>query len=49
VRRKVFFFEKRSKKLLLIAASTQFQGANSVMHASDKSFLVLFFKKDLLP
>jgi hypothetical protein len=42
------FLEKRTKKLLLIAADVRFKSANRVMPASDKSFLVLFFKKELL-
>jgi hypothetical protein len=43
------FLKKRSKKLLLIAAGFRFKRANSVLHATDKSFLLLFFKKELLP
>jgi hypothetical protein len=44
--RKDFFFEKRNKKLLLRFA----RHANNPGGAStDKSFLVLFFKKELLP
>jgi hypothetical protein len=43
------FLKKRSKKLLLIAAGTRFKLASSVLRATDKSFLVLFFKKELLP
>jgi len=38
------FLKKRSKKLLLIASNR----ANTVPLAIDKSFLVLFFKKELL-
>jgi hypothetical protein len=39
---------KRSKKLLLIASGVQFKWANLVQRVTDKSFLVLFFKKELL-
>jgi hypothetical protein len=42
------FLKKRTKKLLLIAASVRSQLAASVLPAIDKSFLVLFFKKELL-
>jgi hypothetical protein len=40
--------KKRSKKLLLIAPGGRFKGANQVLPGTDKSFLVLFFKKELL-
>jgi hypothetical protein len=44
--RKQFFFEKKNKKLLSIWRS----GAPEVVRTriTDKSFLVLFFKKELL-
>jgi hypothetical protein len=42
------FLKKRSKKLLLIASSRRFKGANWVLPLTDKSFLVLFFKKEQL-
>jgi hypothetical protein len=42
------FLKKRIKKLLLMAASSRFKMANSVLRARVKSFLVLFFKKELL-
>jgi len=40
--------KKRSKKLSSISAGTEFKPANSVLSEIDKSFLVLFFKKELL-
>jgi hypothetical protein len=43
------FLKKRSKKLLLIAASRPFKWANAVLPLIDKSFLLLFFKKEVLP
>jgi hypothetical protein len=42
-KRKQFFFEKRTKKLLLI------DPARYGIRFTSKSFLVLFFKKELLP
>jgi hypothetical protein len=47
--RRTSFLKKRSKKLLLIASSTRSKWANPVLPVTDKSFLVLFFKKELLP
>jgi hypothetical protein len=44
--RKASFLKKRSKKLLQI---TRFTRADSVLPETDKSFLVLFFKKKQLP
>jgi hypothetical protein len=41
--------KKRSKKLLLIASSGRSKWANQLPPVTDKSFLVLFFKKELLP
>jgi hypothetical protein len=43
------FLKERSKKLLLVASSSLIKRANAVPRAIDKSFLVLFFKKELLP
>jgi hypothetical protein len=40
--------KKRSKKLLLIAASERQKWGDLVLIVTDKSFLVLFFKKELL-
>jgi hypothetical protein len=45
----ISFLKKRNKKLLLFAASRRFTWANQVLPLIDKSFLVLFFKKELLP
>jgi hypothetical protein len=42
------FLKKRSKKLLPVAASRRSKRANSSLRATAKSFLVLFFKKELL-
>jgi hypothetical protein len=42
------FLKKRSKKLLLMAADDVFNQATRVLPAKDKSFLALFFKKELL-
>jgi hypothetical protein len=42
---KVLFFEKRSKKLLLVGIHGQFRRGLRIQ--TDKSFLVLFFKKEL--
>jgi hypothetical protein len=41
--------KKRTKKLLSIARSFRNPWVDSVLHETDKSFLVLFFKKELLP
>jgi hypothetical protein len=41
--------KKRTKKLLLFAPSRRFKRANQVLPFLGKSFLVLFFKKELLP
>jgi hypothetical protein len=43
------FLTKRSKNLLPNAANIRCKTANQAPPASDKSFLVLFFKKELLP
>jgi hypothetical protein len=42
------FLKKRTKKLLLIASSIRFAMLNDMLAALSKSFLVLFFKKELL-
>jgi len=45
----ISFLKKRNKKLLPVSCATEFTRLNSLSHATDKSFLVLFFKKELLP
>jgi hypothetical protein len=40
--------KKRSKKLLSMAAGARAQWAPGALPETDKSFLVLFFKKELL-
>jgi hypothetical protein len=40
--------KKRSKKLLPIASGVSLDTETPVLAGTDKSFLVLFFKKDLL-
>src|SRR5271165_1532504 len=42
------FLKKRSKKLLSIRDRTETSVSNSVPKATDKSFLLLFFKKEAL-
>jgi hypothetical protein len=42
------FLKKRSKKLLQIASGNWLDREARVRAAMDKSFLVLFFKKELL-
>jgi hypothetical protein len=44
-----FFFEKKKQKTLAIAASIQFNPEIKMLPATDKSFLLLFFKKEELP
>jgi hypothetical protein len=41
--------KKRTKKLLIVSRSRRLHREDFVWHATDKSFLVLFFKKALLP
>jgi len=41
-----FFFEKKKQKTFTIASAIHFKRANSVLPFIDKSFLVLFFKKE---
>jgi hypothetical protein len=43
------FLKKRTKKLLLVARSCRAHHVETVVSATDKSSLVLFFKKELLP
>jgi hypothetical protein len=43
------FLKKRSKKLLLIAHSAGATRVAPALPETDKSFLVLFFKKEQLP
>jgi hypothetical protein len=43
------FLKKRSKKLLLMARRRVALARNPVRPPADKSFLVLFFKKEHLP
>jgi len=40
------FLKKRTKKLLSVSDSTEFTRPKSVPVAMDKSFLLLFFKKE---
>jgi hypothetical protein len=42
------FLKKRTKKLLLNASNIDSKSVSSALPAMDKSFLVLFFKKELL-
>jgi hypothetical protein len=44
----ISFLKKRNKKLLLFAPSRPFKWANQMLPLRGKSFLVLFFKKELL-
>jgi len=41
--------KKRNKKLLIVTRSIMFNQETFVLPKTDKSFLVLFFKKELLP
>jgi hypothetical protein len=43
------FLKKRTKKLLLVASSSLGHCVASLFRHRRKSFLVLFFKKELLP
>jgi hypothetical protein len=47
-RRKTSFLKKRSKKLLALASGVEDKRGASVLPETGKSFLVLFFKKELL-
>jgi hypothetical protein len=41
--------KKRTKKLLLVSGITRADCLASALRATDKSFLFLFFKKEILP
>jgi hypothetical protein len=43
------FLQKRSKKLLSIARKFNFHRGTPALPETDKSFLLLFFKKEDLP
>jgi iron complex outermembrane receptor protein len=43
------FLKKRTKKLLTVARRCRFTRVSRMLPETDKSFLVLFFKKELLP
>jgi hypothetical protein len=43
------FLKKRTKKLLLISAGTERPWGDHGQRAGDKSFLLIFFKKEVLP
>jgi hypothetical protein len=45
----ISFLKKRNKKLLTVACTIRAQWAAAMLPKIDKSFLVLFFKKELLP
>jgi hypothetical protein len=45
---KASFLKKRSKKLLSVARSLRVKWEISMLPETDRSFLVLFFKKELL-
>jgi hypothetical protein len=44
----ISFLKKRNKKLLLVARGRRATPVSAVPPETDKSFLVLFFKKELL-
>jgi len=44
----MFFFEKRTKKLLSVAGSTEAADLDWLSDAIDKSLLLLFFRKEVL-
>jgi hypothetical protein len=46
--RKDFFFKKKKQETFTHGGGHTFKGANFVLTLMDKSFLVLFFKKELL-
>jgi len=48
-RKRSSFLKKRSKKLLKLASGVSFFRQAWVLPLKTKSFLVLFFKKELLP
>jgi hypothetical protein len=43
------FLKKRTKKLLPLAGGTALAFLNRMLAAHSKSFLLLFFKKEVLP
>jgi hypothetical protein len=43
------FLKKRTKKLLLVSGGSDVPALSDLLRATNKSFLVLFFKKELLP
>jgi hypothetical protein len=43
-----FFFEKKKQKTFAHASGDEFTQESRMLPATDKSFLVLFFKKELL-
>jgi hypothetical protein len=47
--RKQFFFEKKNQKTFFHWRVRTGRGSRSKPRSADKSFLVLFFKKELLP
>jgi hypothetical protein len=47
--RKNFFFEKKKQKTFVHGGEPEVQKGDWLPVVTDKSFLVLFFKKELLP
>jgi hypothetical protein len=47
-KRKRFFFEKKNQKTFVPWCGLTGRGTNSKPRSANKSFLVLFFKKELL-
>jgi hypothetical protein len=45
---RIFFFEKKKQKTFAHAAGISLNAEAPVLAETDKSFLVLFFKKELL-
>jgi hypothetical protein len=45
----ISFLKKRNKKLLPVSRRTEFNDEARNQRVTSKSFLVLFFKKELLP
>jgi len=45
----MFFLKKRTKKLLSVSRSIRAAGSALLVEATEKSFLLLFFKKEVLP
>jgi hypothetical protein len=46
---KQFFFEKKNQKTVVCFGQQLFSPVNSALDAMGKSFLLLFFKKEVLP